>query len=99
MGAGCVLSQVVHCTGSGKTLTMIRALDNFFLDPRPKVRLVGGTTSLPDQPRVVFLRVVFYLTTRVSPAPTPATSSLRGLVSKLTRVACAGGCVPHGRRV
>lgn len=29
--------QVVHCTGSGKTLTMIRALDNFFLDPRPKV--------------------------------------------------------------
>ena len=28
---------MVHCTGSGKTLTMIRALDNFFLDPRPKV--------------------------------------------------------------
>ena len=28
---------VVHCTGSGKTLTMIRTLDNFFNDPRPKV--------------------------------------------------------------
>lgn len=28
---------VVHRTGSGKTMTMIKILDNFFEDPRPKV--------------------------------------------------------------
>ncbi|KAK3287557.1 hypothetical protein CYMTET_4948 [Cymbomonas tetramitiformis] len=30
---------VVHCTGSGKTLTMIKVLDNFYSDPRPKVAI------------------------------------------------------------
>jgi hypothetical protein len=35
--APCRRMLVVHRVGSGKTMTMIRILDNFFDDPRPKI--------------------------------------------------------------
>ncbi len=35
---------VVHRTGSGKTATMIRVADNFYLDKRPKILLFPNKT-------------------------------------------------------
>jgi len=37
---------VVHRTGAGKTLTMIKILDNFYMDPRPKIIIFPKTSVM-----------------------------------------------------